>query len=280
MKQMNMKIKAAADVSQRAQRNWDQEKIIPEEDLETILYAAKEAATKQNEINYSIYCFTDRDKIKQIYDCTKKFTAFPQDMVKGEVDVDKDPRLGEMFKDIDGQFWQDDSYSVKNSQISGNALFVYCANTTNQLQQPMSKPLEMKLQGRMGGTHLMATKATASPNVISIYKEQIDFSIGISAGQLVLSAALLGYKTGFCSAFLDEEIEDILGIVHEDGSHWNPKLLVSCGFPGDRPRSEHQDLLNDDMMESARTGELGEKYMFPSFDKEGTPLYLNGVKIQ
>ena len=30
-----------------------------------------------------------------------------------------------MFKDKDGEFWQDDDYSIKNSQILANAMFVY-----------------------------------------------------------------------------------------------------------------------------------------------------------
>ena len=73
---MHEEIKKAVDVSQRAQRNYDLSKTIPEKDLETLIYAAINAPSKQNEIHYSLQVYTDPAIIREIYNATKKFTLF------------------------------------------------------------------------------------------------------------------------------------------------------------------------------------------------------------
>ena len=155
-------VKQAVDVARVAQRNWDLDRQIPEEDLETLIYAAQNSPKKQMETHFSLHVFTHKEKIREIYDKTKKFSVYPVTDVSPENEDDWKPPEN-MFADIDGNFYQDDHFSVKNSQILANAMFVYC---------------EDKRSVR-GGTHFMAKVDGASPNVKSLYEEQIDFSIGI-----------------------------------------------------------------------------------------------------
>ncbi len=69
---MNSEIKQAVDVSNKAQRNYDLTKSIPQEDLDTLIYAAVNSPSKQNETHYSLHVYTDQNMIKQIYSHTKK----------------------------------------------------------------------------------------------------------------------------------------------------------------------------------------------------------------
>ena len=253
-------VKQASDVARVAQRNWDLDRQIPEEDLETLIYVAQNSPKKQMETHFSLHVFTHKEKIREIYDQTKKFSVYPVTDVSPENEDDWKPPEN-MFADIDGNFYQDDHFSVKNSQILANAMFVYC---------------EDKRSVR-GGTHFMAKVDGASPNVKSLYEEQIDFSIGISVGILLNSAAMMGYKTGICSALEDDEIAALLPL-DPDGSMQNPKLLIGIGFenPG-IDRTLHQETMNKDLPEDRRQGDDDALFKFPTF--EGiTDVYINGEK--
>ena len=238
---MQAEIKKAVDSSQRAQRNYDLSKTIPENDLETLIYAAANSPSKQNETHYSLQIYTDQDIIKQVYDNTKKFML----KVPGP-----QQRVG---VDQNGKYWQDDDLSVKNSQICANALFVY---------------VEEEGAAR-GGTHITGKMHRDSTAMI-LYQEQINYSIGISVGELILSANLLGYKTGICSAMDKEPIRQLLGISN------GIKLLVGVGYPNpDIDRRLHSETLNKDVPESVQTGDLNEPWKFPSFEKN-IMITLNG----
>ena len=258
---MNEQIMDAVKVSKQAQRNWDLSKTIPQEDLDALIYAAQNSPKKQMETHYALHVFTDPEKIRAIYDNTKKFSLFP---VSETAEVDgydgSDFHTEGMFEDRDGEFWQDDEYSVKNSQILSNAIFVYTEDRRTV----------------RGGTHFMAQQEGASPNILSIYEEQIDFSIGISVGQLILSAAMMGYKTGICSALDSDPISEILG-KRADGKLMNAKLIIGVGYPNEGvDRRLHAETLNKDIpFADRRTGELDGKYRFPSFEGV-TDVYLNG----
>ena len=258
---MNEQIMDAVKVSKQAQRNWDLSKTIPQEDLDALIYAAQNSPKKQMETHYALHVFTDPEKIRAIYDNTKKFSLFP---VSETAEVDgydgSDFHTEGMFEDRDGEFWQDDEYSVKNSQILSNAIFVYTEDRRTV----------------RGGTHFMAQENGASPNILSIYEEQIDFSIGISVGQLILSAAMMGYKTGICSALDSDPISEILG-KRADGKLMNAKLIIGVGYPNEGvDRRLHAETLNKDIpFADRRTGELDGKYRFPSFEGV-TDVYLNG----
>lgn len=50
-----------------------------------------------------------------------------------------------------------------------------------------------------------------------------NMAIGIASGQLILTAAMLGLKTGFCLCFNSEEVTQVLGEV--------PLLTIGIGYP-------------------------------------------------
>lgn len=237
-----MDLKKAIDSAQRSQRNYDLSKSVPQDDLDTLIYAAVNSPSKQNETHYSLYVYTDQDIIRQIYNNTKKFT-----MIRDQQDQD------ESFKVEDDVFIQNDAKSVTNSQIYANALFVYVAE-----------------QGDTRGSQHKAAKENPNSTAAKVYNEQIAYSMGISVGELILSAGLLGYKTGICSALDTRPIRDILGIKQ------NPKLLVGVGIPNSQlDRTQHSDVLNKDVPEKFRTGELDDHWHFPSFEKY-TKVIVNG----
>ena len=239
---MNNEIKQAVAVTNRAQRNYDLTKFIPQEDLDTLIYAAVNSPSKQNETHYSLHVYTDQTIIKEIYSHTKKFT-----MIRDKQDQD------ESFKVEDDVFIQNDAKSVTNSQIYANALFVYVAE-----------------QGDTRGSQHKAAKENPNSTAAKVYNEQVAYSMGISVGELILSAGLLGYKTGICSALDTQPIRDILGIKQ------NPKLLVGVGIPNSQlDRTQHSDVLNKDVPKKFRTGELDDHWHFPSFEKY-TKVTVNG----
>jgi nitroreductase len=235
-------IKHAVDVTNKAQRNYDLTKSIPQEDLDTLIYAAVNSPSKQNETHYSLHVYTDQNIVKQIYNHTKKFT-----MIRDQQDQD------ESFKVENDVFIQNDTKSITNSQIYANALFVYVVE-----------------QGNTRGSQHRAAKENPNSTAAKVYSEQVAYSMGISVGELILSAGLLGYKTGICSALDTKPIRDILGIKQ------NPKLLVGVGFPNEQlDRIQHSDVLNKDVPEKFRTGKLDEHWNFPTFDKN-VKVVLNG----
>lgn len=60
----------AVDKTQRCQRNWDLNKQIPKEDLDTIIYAIANAPSKQNLQYFNLHVITNREKIESIYEGT------------------------------------------------------------------------------------------------------------------------------------------------------------------------------------------------------------------
>ena len=236
---MKDKIKAAVDTVQRAQRNYDLSKRIPIEDLNCLIYTASNSPSKQNETHFSLHIFTDEHIIKQIYDQTKMFTL----------------SIKEVLEEDKGEQWLYDNRSVKNSQVYANTLFVYVDD-----ESPAR-----------GATHL----AGQHNNDFSrrIFEEQKSFSIGISVGELILTAGLLGYKTGLCSAFDQNGVKNILD------TKKTVKLLVGIGFENkDVDRRLHAETLNKEVIESRRTGHLDEKWQFPSFEKK-INVFLNNKLI-
>ena len=194
-----MNIKEAIDSSQRAQRNYDRSKPIKEEDLKTLIYADKESPTKQNETHYHIKVYTD-DTIEKIYRTTKEFTMWDG----------SEEDLKEVFDDSDpNRLDRKENNAVYNSQIYGSATFVYFLD-----------------EGDLRSGHHAVTKLEgASQRSKDRLLEQQRFSIGLSVGQVILSAALLGYRTGICSAFKGELIKEICN------TDMRPMLTVGIGYP-------------------------------------------------
>jgi nitroreductase len=234
---MREEIKQAVDVAQRAQRNYDLSKSIPKEDLETLIYSAVNSPSKQNETHYQLKIYTDQKKIREIYDCTKRFS-----LIKDEED-----RKNSFSEDKYGIFWQNEGTSVHNSQILSNVLFVYVDDNGTP---------------RGGNSSIAQKTGNLNSESVQNYSNQKNYSIGISVGQLTLSAALLGYKTGICSAFNPDAVQTAINTDKQ------VKLLVGVGYENQGvDRRLHALTRNKDIAEKFRTGDLEELWRFPSFTK-------------
>lgn len=232
---LNDNILKAVDVVQRAQRNYDRSRSIPQKDLDTLIYAAENSPSKQNETHYQLNVYTN-DTIEKLYRTTKEFTLWtPED-------------LKDVFDDTnEGQLKRKESHTVYNSQVYGSALFVYFLTDGNL----------------RSGHHAVSKLNNASQrSKDKLYEHQL-YSIGVSTGQLILTAGLLGYRTGLCSAFKASPVRDICK------TELTPKLMVGIGFENigvDRRLAE--ETLNKELPEKYRTGPDNEKWRFPSFNKK------------
>lgn len=232
---MKKELEHAVNITQRAQRNYDLTKNIPDDDLKTLINVAINSPSKQNETHFKLKVFTDKKIIEKIHKATKRFALFTEKY------VDK------MFKDDEKKgFLSNDKYNVTNSQILANVVFVYCEDEDNI----------------RGGTHRFAKKDGASKLVLDTLLEQKSYSMGISTGQLTLSAAMLGYRTGFCSAFDVDKLQEIIS------SDTEPKLIVGIGYNNENmDRRLHPTLKNKDVPEAYRNGDDESNWRFPSFEK-------------
>ena len=108
----HQELKNAVDITQRAQRNYDLSKSIPQADLDTLIYTALNSPSKQNETHFKLKVYTDPNLIHNIYDCTKRFGLIGDNFDK-------------MYKDTDKGVIGNNKYEVKNSQVLANVVFVY-----------------------------------------------------------------------------------------------------------------------------------------------------------
>ena len=243
---MNKKIEDAVNVTNRAQRNYDLSKSIEKQDLDTLIHAAANSPSKQNETHYELHVFTNQKIIRKIYEQTKLFLL-----------MKKDDDFDQLYGEKNGKFWQSDERSVHNSQVLANALFVY---------------FEQEGEAR-GGTHKQAQSGDNNQESLIKYHQQISYSIGISSGQLTLSAALLGYTTGYCSAFKKGAVAEICN------TKKMPKLLVGVGHENAGvDRRYHAETLNKYIPKGFKNGKPNKKWKFPSFEKS-IKVMLDGKEI-
>ena len=230
-------IKQAAELSNRCQRNWDHDATISGEHLQTILHCIQHAPTKQNETHYKVFYTTDPDLIYRIYGKTKHFAVTPY---TGIAD----------FTDNDGRTQLD--YNVRNSQVNANLLIAFC----DDWDQDKSRSLIHKI---------VDERSDATPTAHKEKEKQRFFSMGIAAGEVLMAANLLGYRTGLCSAFWPDEMKDFF-----DGSFL--RILVGVGIPHpDKDRREHEETTNKNIVAiDRRNGPDNEKWLFPTFKKEVT----------
>ncbi len=226
-------LKKAVDITQRAQRNYDLSKSIPQEDLDTLIYTAINSPSKQNETHFKLKVYTDPNLIRKIYDCTERFGLFTRET------------FDKMYKDNGNEVVGNNKYEIKNSQILSNVVFVYCDDEDNL----------------RGGDQVIAARGNASEDTQKLFTRLKNFSIGISSGQLVLVAALLGYKTGYCSAFV---IPELKAITKDD-----PRVIVGIGYENkNMDRRLHGELFNRDIPKQYRTGPDDERFRYMSLDKK------------
>ena len=226
------KIINASKGSYHAQRNWDRTKTIPQEHIDTLLEVIKNSPTKQAETHYRLFWSDDTDFIYDVYRKTKHFAVTP----RGTLD----------YTDSTGR--TDVEYNVRNSQVYSNLLFAFSFDWDQKEAR----------------SHHHAIAENNNYNAQIRKDMQRSLSMGIAVGELILSANLLGYKTGLCSAFWQSEMKEYFFGQHIE-------LLVGVGYSTDRPRTEHEEVYNKDIVAvDRRTGADDEKWLFPAFTKKMT----------
>jgi len=250
-REMNKEIEDAISVANRAQRNYDRTKPIKPEDLETMIHACKYAPSKQNETHYKVLVIQDEDLIYKIYKKTNHFT---------------------LYKSIDDLDWSgrgiNEKFNITNSQVLAKVLFAFCDDWDHNRTR--------------AGVHLKSFTENPDPSTIIEREKQRHFSMGIASGMVALSATLLGYKTGYCTAFHPRDVEPHNGLhgypglglsnILEELSHCEILLGVGHGDPN-KNRREHAELLNKDIPvhpngETSWTGKPDEKWIFNTTDKK------------
>ena len=217
--------------SQRCQRNWDLTKEIPESDQNLLLHAIKSAPSKQNEKHFKVFVISNYDARKKIYDCTKNFAH-----------------------DADGEslcYYPDGTINYKNqSQLMGNLLFVFCRDKND---------IYRASESYSGGEFVEEDKNVLQSGLLDLStpekKRRVQdkynaiglHAIGISIGYLLVTAHMLGYKTGCSSGFAPGAVMEVTGNDH-------PEVVVAVGY-GDHTRDRKEEHFD-------RTR------LFPSFDKE------------
>jgi len=218
------------------QRNWDHTQTIPQEDIDLILNAARLAPTKQGETHYKVYWTTDRAKIQEIYERTPYFAVY--DPAKDYTGIENEA----------GDFPPE--YNVTNPQVNANMIIALCDDWNPETARAR--------------THMVIDNETMTEDVYThiVKHRQLDLGAGIAMGNVLLTANLLGYRTGLCSAFNEDEV---LGVANTFC-----KCIVGIGFPDPNlDRRVHPDVLNSEIFEeNMRTGANTENYIFPSFAKE------------
>lgn len=172
--------------SQHCQRNWDLTKEIPEEDIDVIVTAATQCPSKQNVAYYNIHVITNRDIIEEIHANTDGFT------------IQQNP-----YK------------STTNTQVLANLLIVL---------ETINIDVTNKDDALRNDQTIELADGTLTPMSETILERDKNVAIGIASGYINLTAALLGYYTGFCACFSRDKIKEILQLKNQ------AVLLLGIGF--------------------------------------------------
>jgi nitroreductase len=188
--------KDAIIISQHTQRNWDLSREIPQEDMDLLIHAATQCPSKQNIAYYKTHFITNRDIIEQIH----AVTTFKS-----------------RLKDYE---------RMTNSQVLANLLIVFEKNDfIPSLKNDI--PRSNETDSIIAGT---ATKVD-----MECLRRDAEMAVGVAAGYLNLTAALMGLRTGCCACFDPIATKEILELENE------PLLLMGIGYksPGKNRRIHH-----------------------------------------
>ena len=177
--------------SQHTQRNWDLSKSIPKDDVNVMLHAITNCPSKQNIAFYKVHFIQDRDIIEEIHEHTEGFSTKKKrdDPVGYETNPQTLANLLVIFEDYN--FLDDLADDIHRNQATKEYL------KTGKLSPKREAELQRDKQ----------------------------VAVGIAAGYLNLTAALMGYRTGCCQCF---DAKAIKGIADLDEK---PLLLMGGGFP-------------------------------------------------
>lgn len=191
-------LKKAIHKSQHCQRNWELSKSISQEDLDVITEAATQCPSKQNIAYYRAHFITNRKIIEEIHSWTKGFRLDPADTT--------------------------DEHSLTNTQVLANLLICFESYTDSAMAQRNSENYAEHVDKDLDLGY----------DASNLIDRDRNMAVGIAAGYVNMTSALLGYSTGCCACFRPDEVQRILKLSGK------PLLLMGVGFPGSgRARREH-----------------------------------------
>ncbi len=209
-------ISKAINRSQHAQRNYDRTKKIPQKDIDQMLHSITESPSKQNIAYYKVHMIHNPSMIDALYECTKGFNYL--NTVTDE--------------------WEMEG----NTQILANMMVVFeklpiNIETLSNEPEGYSPP-----HGYRNSQHYeLATTGKLSEEPKKNLEDDQMTAIGIAAGYLNLTAAILGYRTGCCACFEPNMVKETLNLEGEVA------LLMGVGFKQEGVnRRKHP--MRDDMM--------------------------------
>ena len=225
-------INLASCLSNPAQRNWDHNFVMPEEHIDCLVQTVINSPTKQNETHYKVYYTTDSKLIYNIYYNTNHFTVVNSSEFTNDSGITPD------------------DYNVRNSQCNANLLVIFCSDYEKNSRTMVHRVTEER-------------KRTVNPKAIRVREKTKAYSVGVAAGELILAANLLDYRTGLTSAF---NASDLRQFVNGD----TVELLVGIGKPDPtKDRRQHEEVLNKEItLKERRTGADNEFWKFPTFKKD------------
>ena len=188
----NSEIEKSVIRSQHTQRNWNLDKKLPKEDVNTLLQAVTNCPSKQNIAFYKVHFIQDRDIIEEIHENTYGFGT-GKAPVNGIRQTETNPQtlanLLVIFEDYN--YLDDLKDDIHRSQETAEYL------KNGYLSEKSQKELNRDKQ----------------------------IALGIAAGYLNLTASLMGYRTGCCQCIDTSAIREIAMLREE------PLLLMGVGFP-------------------------------------------------
>lgn len=198
-------VKKAIVKSQHCQRNWDLTKQVPEADLQLIIDSITLCPSKQNLAYYDAHVITNRNVIEQIHANTDGFVL--------------NPTTGE---------------TTTNAQTLANVLIVFT-------KRPLGKnTADNDTHRNTQMDDLLAAGPTSNKSLKELDRDA-NIALGIAAGYCNLTSSILGYRTGCCSCFNPDAVQEIIG------SDQEVMLLMGIGYPDEkRNRREHQ--VNENIM--------------------------------
>ena len=188
----NSEIEKSVIRSQHTQRNWNLDKKLPKEDVNTLLQAVTNCPSKQNIAFYKVHFIQDRDIIEEIHENTYGFGT-GKAPVNGIRQTETNPQtLANLLVIFEDYNYLDD---LKDDIHRNQATREYLKN--GYLSEETEKELTRDKQ----------------------------IALGIASGYLNLTASLMGYRTGCCQCMDPSAIREIAMLREE------PLLLMGVGFP-------------------------------------------------
>ena len=226
-----MVLTKAINSSQHCQRNFDLTQTISEEHMKQLVHAVTQCPSKQNVGFYEAHFITNRNVIEAMHETTKGFT-YPKDDGKGGLEV---------------------GYQ-SNSQVLANLVVVFTKLPIDDNMFTEEEGYSAPNGGRTdAGLEWQSDKGISDVQHMSLLRDQ-EQAIGIAAGYVNITAALLGYGTGCCACFNPADLKSAGNFKNQ------PALMMGIGFRNAK--------------KNRRIHQTDEDFVFPTYRKQKIPTHF------